>query len=356
MKSSSSKASKVRKAKETQYIDDKPKRQKREGRSLAQDLIDQCPSSSLGSKKVKANEEGLEDRFEHLGDIWTKIRGHELFVFGYVRRNALEPVNNLWGLNLGKLAVANVFVNVELMKSLANNYDPRTKTIYDYTRESILSVTREIIDTVFNLDWGFKEQVDTNKLAQEYFNLEDIYKRWRLPIHRPRVIGSIVPFGKDEKAPYDVNLFHPYFKYTYYYVAQVLGIEAHPLMDIAAMVIYADLQSKDPQLFDFSTYLVDAINHGLEKLKGDVINVHFKYYYVVMHMLLYVGQDKGLWLDELCIKAYAKTGIRKPMQLWTSSWDQRYNNNQYWHFEEYFVKTLYKLLGYPCDHVLSPEI
>lgn len=75
-----------------------------------------------------------------------------------------------------------------------------------------------------------------------------------------------------------------------------------------------------------------------------------------MHMLLYVGQDKGLWLDELCIGAYDKAGMRKPVQLWISSWDQRYNNNQYWHFEEFFIKTLYILLGYPCDHALSLEI
>lgn len=185
---------------------------------------------------------------------------------------------------------------------------------------------------------------------QEYFNLEEVYKRWRLPIHRPRVARSIVPFDKDNKAPYDVNLLYPYFKYTYYCAAQVLGIEARLLMDIVAMVICKDLQSKDPWLFDFSTYLADAINHGLEKLKGDVINVHLKYFSALMHMLLYAGQGKGLWLDELCIRAYDKAGVRKPVQLWVSSWDQRYNNFQEWHFEEYFIKTLHKLLGYLCDH------
>lgn len=178
MEVSSAKKSRVRKAKETQHLEDKPKRQKKEGRSLAQDLIDQCPSSSLRSKKIKIDDEGLEDRFEDLGDIWTEIRGHELFIFGYVRRNAPEPVNNLWRLNLGKLAVDNVFVNVELMKSLANNYDPKTRTIYDYMGKPILSITKEIIDVVFDLDWRFKEQIDTKKLAREYFNIEDIYKRW----------------------------------------------------------------------------------------------------------------------------------------------------------------------------------
>lgn len=165
-----------------------------------------------------------------------------------------------------------------------------------------------------------------------------------------------MPLGKEDKVPYDVNSFHPYFKYTYYCVDQVLGKDDHPLMDIVAMVICVDLQSKDPKLFDFTTFLAEVINHGLEKLKEDVINVHFKYYSILMHMLLYVGQEKGLWPDELCIRAYDKARMKKLVQLWISSLDQRYSNNQYWHFEEFFVKTLYRLLGYPCDHALSPKI
>lgn len=66
---SSSKTNKTRKGKEPIVVEEKPKRQKREGRSLVWDLIDQCPSSSLRSKKIRADEEGLEDWFEDLGDM-----------------------------------------------------------------------------------------------------------------------------------------------------------------------------------------------------------------------------------------------------------------------------------------------
>lgn len=221
---SSSKASKTRKGKEPLTTEEKPKRQKKEGCSLTQDLIDQQPSSSLRPKKIKADEEGLEDRFEDLGDTWTKLRGYELFVYGYTKRVSPQPINTLWRLKLGKLVVANVFVNVELMKALARNYNPKTIIIYNYMGKPILSITREVIDTVFELDQGFEEPIDLKKLTSEYFNLEHIYKRWRLPIHRPRNEGSLVPLGQDDKAPYDVSSFHPGFKYTYYCVAQVLRI------------------------------------------------------------------------------------------------------------------------------------
>ena len=61
--------------------------------------------------------------------------------------------------------------------------------------EPILAITKEVIDTVFKLDWGFEELIDLKKLTSEYFNLEHIYKTWRLPIHRPRNAGSLVPLG-----------------------------------------------------------------------------------------------------------------------------------------------------------------
>lgn len=143
---------------------------------MAKDLIDQCPSSSLRSKKIRADEEGLEDRFEDLGDIWIELRGYELFIYGSNRRVSPQPFNNLWRLNLGRLVVANVFMNVELMKALANNYDPKTRTIYNYMCEPILAITKEVIDTVFELDWGFEELIHLKKLTSEYFNLEHIYK------------------------------------------------------------------------------------------------------------------------------------------------------------------------------------
>lgn len=355
MEPSSSSSKKSRKGKELNP-EEKPKRQKKEGRALTQDLLDQCPSSSVRSKKIKSEEEGLEDKFENLGDIWTEIRGHELLFFGYKRRDALEPISNLWKRNLGKLVVPNVFVDVELMKALVNCYNPRTKTICDYRGNTLVVINKQTIDMVFDLDWEVEESIDMKKLSQEFFSLENIYRTWRLPVHRPKVGGSFVQFGKSDKVPFDVNHFHPYFKYTYYTAAQVLGIEAHPLMDVGIMVLCADIQSKDPRSFDFATYVADTLNHGLEKMKGDLVNVHFSLYSMLMHILLYCGQEINFWPDEFSIRSYDKNGLKKPVQLWVSAWDQRFMNNQYWHFQEYFVKPLSAAFGQRRDYTLSPEI
>lgn len=119
----------------------------------------------MRSKKIKSEEEGLEDRFEHLGDIWTEIRGHELFLFSYKRRDAPEPISNLWKKNLGKLVVLNVFVDVELMKALVDCHDPRTKTICDYQGNPLVVINKQTIDMVFDLDWEVEEKIDMQKLS-----------------------------------------------------------------------------------------------------------------------------------------------------------------------------------------------
>lgn len=140
--------------------------------------------------------------------------------------------------------------------------------------------------------WSWRQKVG----GQVFKHGEFTYKRWRLAPHRRKTKGVVTLFSNTDKAPFDVNLFSPYFKFTYYCTAKVLGMEASPLTDIVAMVICADIQSKDPRTFDYASYLARAINHGLEKLKGDRVNVNFKYYSPLMHILLYVDQD--IWLTQ----------------------------------------------------------
>lgn len=98
------------------------------------------------------------------------------------------------------------------------------------------------------------------------------------------------------------------------------------------------------------------INHGMERIKNNSEEIHFRHYSMLMHMLLYVGQGMNLWVDNLRVMEYDKKGLRKPVQIWTTIWDQRCPWSQYLCFEEYFVKTLCQLLGRSCDYTLTPKI
>lgn len=62
-----------------------------------------------------------------------------------------------------------------------------------------------------------------------------------LPIHKPKDGSSLRVFGGDEEPPYDVDLFHEYFKFTYYSICQIMGIEVGLLIEVEHMVLTIDV-------------------------------------------------------------------------------------------------------------------
>lgn len=98
--------------------------------------------------------------------------------------------------------------------------------------------------------------------------------------------------------------FEEYFKYTYYFVYQILGMEANPLMNVMPMILTVDFQTHDTRSFKYVSHIVDHINHGLENIKNNPSEINFRYYYVLMHMLLYIRQGMNLWTNNLRVMEY----------------------------------------------------
>lgn len=51
---------------------------------LNQDIIDQMSSPRAKSRRSKTNlpiRDQLEDDFKKIGDVWTRVRGHELLLY-----------------------------------------------------------------------------------------------------------------------------------------------------------------------------------------------------------------------------------------------------------------------------------
>lgn len=121
-------------------------------RKLNRDLIDQLfGSKSRGrcSMQLRAEVDKLDDKCKHIGDIWTPIRGYELFRFHFQRRDCFKPVCNLWRLNLGKMVFPNVFVYIELVKLLATHYDSKLKAICGPSRKLFVYISEASICEVF---------------------------------------------------------------------------------------------------------------------------------------------------------------------------------------------------------------
>lgn len=113
-------------------------------------------------------------------------------------------------------------------------------------------------------------------------------------------------FDENEEPLYDVDLFEEYFKYTYYSICQIMGIQTNPLMDVVHMILAMDMKIHDVWPFNYVSQMVDCINLGLERIKNNSDEIHFRHYFVLMHMLLYVRQELNLWVDNIRISEYDK--------------------------------------------------
>lgn len=161
--------------------------------------MDQFPDSGPKSKRLShLKSDVLGDKYEHLGDVWMPMIGYELVLYHYRKRNKEEPICNLWIFNEGKLVIPNVFVSVDLIILLAKNYDPITKVIYDVVGKQLLPITRDYMSRAFGLDLTLEQPIDITLLTNEHSRLKDMYKRWRLPTHRPRDGNNLRMFDENE--------------------------------------------------------------------------------------------------------------------------------------------------------------
>lgn len=93
------------------------------------------PMGSPGARSCKSKvdlpiHDKLEDRYKDIGDVWTTVRGHELFLFHYLRKNEPIPISNPWNTCLGKLVVPNIFISIDLLKLLVRHYNIDKQSIF----------------------------------------------------------------------------------------------------------------------------------------------------------------------------------------------------------------------------------
>lgn len=79
--------------------------------------------------------------------------------------------------NIGKLMAPNVFINTDLMIAIVKIMNLRQKNIYNYHKNPLLPITKDYISWVFDLEWDCEHRIDVHSLKEEYFRLENIYKR-----------------------------------------------------------------------------------------------------------------------------------------------------------------------------------
>lgn len=107
--------------------------------------------------------------------------------------------------------------------------------------------------------------------------------------------------------------------------------------------------------FDYAAYLVEKLHEGFLNIK-DNRNPTFKFYSLLMHLVLLYGHMKGFWQEDLKLNTMNREGEEQSMQLWTSLWDSWYMRSNYIKFKELIVKPLYMIYGVPCEGSISDGI
>lgn len=111
-----------------------------------------------------------------MGDIRTYIRGFELFLFHYCRKTNHEPICNPWRMNLGKIVVPNVFLDVDLVKLLAEHYNSDLKPICDPQGKPFVHLSKNAIEEIFGFEDICDHPIVYEDLKNEYWRLDTTYK------------------------------------------------------------------------------------------------------------------------------------------------------------------------------------
>lgn len=79
-------------------------------------------------------------------------------------------MNSIWELDVGKLVVPGVFMDVDLLTQVAHNNDPTTKSIRDINGKTLIKINNEEFRNAFGLSKfsKFLEPINFKSLAQVY--------------------------------------------------------------------------------------------------------------------------------------------------------------------------------------------
>ena len=98
------------------------------------------------------------------------MRGLELFKKWFLERNNDIPISNVWEFDIGRLTVPTIFFDSDLLKDLANRYDPITKCVKNNSWANLFEVFPALIKEVFNLNpsLSVQEKIDIEDLQAKY--------------------------------------------------------------------------------------------------------------------------------------------------------------------------------------------
>lgn len=167
-------------------------------RNIHDDLLELLPESTNETMKVKKLTslnprlkiaDGLYDKGNWVRDANTSQTGLSLFKKWFAERNLFAPHADIWNFDLGKLVVPSVFMDFDLLKAVAKNYDQAVRVVRRVDGVPLLTISPEEIQEVFGLEplTDYHVPIDLQGLEREYMSKKDAISQGALRAH----IGTI---------------------------------------------------------------------------------------------------------------------------------------------------------------------
>ena len=96
------------------------------------------------------------------------LHGRSLFWYFFANRNEKEPINYPWRLDLGKIVIPNVFVDIELINLLDKHYEPTIKIVRKLDGMPLLVITKSCVEQYFRLSTQALTKIDIEHSKNEY--------------------------------------------------------------------------------------------------------------------------------------------------------------------------------------------
>lgn len=225
---------------------------------------------------------------------------------------------------MGKLFVPNVYLDVDLLKAMAANYNPNIRVVRSLVGVVMIDLSREGIIDVFKLNLDATEPINLKALKKEYENNMSTYRVKIFPMFMVKGKGGIkMELIVVDKEPFPIDMFDFYFVRAYHTLFQIIGF--NPPQRTPMDFVYMASNIQNPMMnkeSDFATYLYDSIHKELIAIKNGETEVRCWWYSLLCHMFLARGINE--FGQDIQLELKGENDEHLPIQCWTHHLDMHY--------------------------------
>lgn len=132
---------------------------------------------------------------------------------------------NPWQINLEKLIMINLFMDVDLVRDLTKYYCPLEKVIGKRDKSNLVKIDRVSFMESFKITGAPYIDINLEEEIRKYNLHKTMLKRNSIPRYMPRLGRRIALITNDVKPPFELDTFQNNMRYIVYGIDKVIGMD-----------------------------------------------------------------------------------------------------------------------------------